>query len=105
MKRVFAPGCALMIHEPELARKMLGFLNNELGDIKEHLTCCRHEPKLPTGTQVINVCTGCDRKYHELYQGITTLSLWKILATRETFRFPDYQGTKMAILDACPTRN
>ena len=31
MKRVFAPGCALMIYKPQLAEKMLEFLNKRLG--------------------------------------------------------------------------
>jgi Fe-S oxidoreductase len=105
MKRVFAPGCALMIYKPELGRKLLDILNQDCGRIDEHLTCCRHEPGLPAGTEVINTCAGCDRRYRELYQGITTVSLWEVLAKSKSFRFPDYQGKVMTILDACPTRD
>lgn len=105
MKKVFAPGCALMIYKPELGKKMLEFLNDDLGNIEEHLTCCRHEPNLPEGTQIINTCSGCDRRYRELYDGISTISLWEILADSKTFPFPDYKGEEMAILDACPTRS
>lgn len=105
MKKVFAPGCALMIYKPELARKLLAFLRQEAGDIAEHLTCCRHEPGLEAGTRVINICAGCDRRYRELYAGITTVSLWEVLAASRTFAFPDYKGKAMAILDACPTRD
>jgi Fe-S oxidoreductase len=105
MKRVFAPGCALMIYKEQLGKKMLEFLNQEPGGIKEHLTCCRHEPRLPDGTEVVNVCAGCDRRYRELYVGITTISLWEVLAGSGTFPFPDYQGKEMAVLDACPTRD
>lgn len=104
MKQVFAPGCALMIMKPELGKKLLDFLNKDSGNIPEHLTCCRHEPDLPRGTQVINVCAGCDRRYRELYKGITTISLWEVLADSKTFQFPDYKGQEMSILDACPTR-
>lgn len=104
MKQVYAPGCALMIYKPELAQKVLGFLNDELGDIRQHLICCRHEPNLETGTQVINTCAGCDRRFRELYEGITTISLWEVLAESKTFPFPDYQGMEMSIHDACPTR-
>ncbi len=104
MKQVFAPGCALMIYKPELGIKMLQFLNQEAGVISEHLTCCRHEPHLAAGTRVINVCAGCDRRYRELYPGISTISLWEILAEHESFPFPDYRGMEMSILDACPTR-
>jgi Fe-S oxidoreductase len=105
MKRVFAPGCAMMIYKPHLGSKLLDFLNNEFGNIQEHLTCCRHQPNLPPATQVINTCAGCDRRYRELYEGITTVSLWEVLAESSTFPFPDYAGKEMAVLDACPTRD
>lgn len=105
MKKVFAPGCALLLYKPELGERMLKFLNQELGDIGEHLICCRHNPKLESGTQVINTCAGCDRRYRQLYEGISTISLWEVLAESKTFPFPDYQGKEMAILDACPTRD
>ena len=110
MKKVFAPGCALMIYKPELGRKVMDFLNSGLGDIDlryidEYLICCRHKPNLDNGTQIINVCAGCDRRYRELYEGITTISLWEVLAEQKTFRFPDYKGKVMTILDACPTRD
>jgi Fe-S oxidoreductase len=84
---------------------MLGFLNKDLGRVEEHLTCCKHESRLPAGTQVINVCAGCDKRYRTLYEGISTVSLWEILCASKTFPFPDYQGRLMTILDACPTRD
>lgn len=104
MKRVYAPGCALMIYKPELAVKVLEFLNKDLGDISDHQICCRNEPNLDPGTQVVNTCAGCDRRYRELYEGISTVSLWEILAESKIFSFPDYNGMEMAIHDACPTR-
>lgn len=105
MKKVFAPGCALMIYKPKLERKVLELLNNKLGDIEEYLICCRHKPNLEKGTQIINICAGCDRRYRELYEGITTISLWEVLAEVKEFPFPDYKGKEMTILDACPTRD
>jgi Fe-S oxidoreductase len=105
MKKVFAPGCALMIYKPELGKKVLEFLNSDIGNINEHLTCCKHEPHLDKGTEIINTCAGCDRRYRELYEGITTISLWEVLAESKTFPFPNYNGKEMAILDACPTRD
>lgn len=104
MSMVFAPGCALLIHKPTLAERLRAFLEREAGAVPEHLTCCRHEPELPRGTRIINVCPGCDRRYRELYEGITTVSLWELLAESRTFPFPDHGGTPMALLDACPTR-
>lgn len=104
MKQVYAPGCALLIYKPQLAEKVLDFLNRNLGDIPEHRICCRHDPHLEKGTQVINTCAGCDKRYRELYDGISTQSLWEILAESKTFPFPDYKGMEMSIHDACPTR-
>lgn len=104
MKQVYAPGCAFIIYKPELAKKVSAFLNENLGDIPEHLVCCRHEPNLNSGTQIINTCAGCDKRYRELYNGISTISLWEILAESKTFPFPDYGGLEMTIHDACPTR-
>jgi hypothetical protein len=105
MKTVYAPGCALMLYKPELARKVLQWLRVELGDIDEHLTCCRHEPGLQLPARVVNTCPGCDRRFRQLYDGVSTVSLWELLAASTSFSFPDYGGTTMAILDACPTRD
>ena len=105
MNQVYAPGCALMIYKPALAKKMTDFLALESSNPQPHLTCCRHEPNLAEGTQIINTCAGCDRRYRELYAGISTISLWEKLACSTTFPFPDYQGEKMSIHDACPTRS
>jgi Fe-S oxidoreductase len=104
MKQVYAPGCALMINKPELGKRVLKILNENLGNVSEHQVCCRHEPNLERGTQVINTCAGCDKRYRELYDGITTISLWEILAQNNSFSFPDYKGMEMTIQDACPTR-
>ena len=105
MNQVYAPGCALMIYKPALAKKMTDFLALESSNPQPHLTCCRHEPNFAEGTQIINTCAGCDRRYRELYAGISTISLWEKLACSTTFPFPDYQGEKMSIHDACPTRS
>lgn len=122
MNRVYAPGCALMVYKPHLAEKVLAHLSvghsasadrPGVGDqpdavsrpaVVQHLTCCRHEPHLEPGTVVINTCAGCDRRYRELYEGVSTISLWEVLAQSDTFDFPDYHGAEMTIHDACPTR-
>jgi Fe-S oxidoreductase len=36
---------------------------------------------------------------------VTTISLWEILAGDPSFPWPDYGGARMAVLDACPTRD
>lgn len=105
MYDVFAPGCALVLHRPDLVPRLTAVLSERLGPVAEHHVCCRHEPGLPRGTRVINVCPGCDKRFRTLYDGISTVSLWEILARDAAFPFPDYRGAKMAVLDACPTRD
>lgn len=104
MPQVFAPGCALMLYKPELARRIASFLNGAYGVIPEHHVCCRHDPGLAPGTRVINVCAGCDRRFRSLYEGVSTVSLWEVLAGNRDFPFPDYHGQRMTVHDACPTR-
>ncbi|MCR3923050.1 MAG: (Fe-S)-binding protein, partial [Firmicutes bacterium] len=94
-----------MIYKPGLSKKVLSSLQRELGEVAEYLTCCRHDPALAKGTQIINTCAGCDKRYRQLYEEITTKSLWEVLAESTIFPFPNYQGLEMTILDACPTRN
>lgn len=103
MKQVYAPGCALKLYKPGLAEKTIRFLQQN-DSVTEHLLCCRHDPKLEKGMQVINTCPGCDRRYRELYDGLSTVSLWEVLAESQTFPFPDYGGEEMAVHDSCPTR-
>ena len=105
MKRVFAPGCALMIYKPELAARLHALLIQNLGPMELLLTCCKHVPALESGTEVVNICPGCDRRYRENYKDSTTVSLWEVLARDSFFPFPDYKGRRMTIIDACPTRD
>ena len=104
-KQVYAAGCALMLYKPILAEKIKVFLNeNTNAPILKHSICCHHDPKLEKETQVINICAGCDRRFRELYEGVSTVSLWEILGESEAFKFPDYGGAEMVIHDACPIR-
>lgn len=105
MSLVFAPGCALMIERPRLAARLAAYLRAHHGAASEHHLCCRHEPGLPPGTRIINVCPGCDRRFRELYPGLSTVSVWEILASDAAFPLPDHGGAEMAVLDACPTRS
>lgn len=103
-KKVYNPGCALNLYKPEIAKKVLDFLNkNESMEI--HNVCCKHNPGVPAGTQIVNTCAGCDRRFSNLYEGISTISLWEVLAQTDNFPFPDYGGMKMTIHDACPVRS
>jgi Fe-S oxidoreductase len=105
MKRLFAPGCALIIYKPHLAEKLHKLLNENIESMDLLDTCCRNSPSLADNTEVINVCPGCDRRYRENYSNSSTISLWEVLAYSDFFQFPDYKGKKMSIIDACPTRN
>lgn len=103
--QVFSPGCALLIHNPSLAEKAHQYLNQSLGVIDLLSTCCRHEPKLSPGTEIVTICSGCERRFRELYKELTTISFWEILVNSTDFPFPDYGGKEMSILDTCPTRD
>jgi hypothetical protein len=105
MKRIFAPGCALIIYKPHLVKKLHKIINENLGNMDILDICCRNKPLLKDNTEVINVCPGCDRRYRENYTNSSTISIWEVLAESDFFPFPDYKGRKMSIIDACPTRN
>jgi Fe-S oxidoreductase len=105
LKRVFAPGCALILYKPELAKRLHSLLNDNLGEMDEFMICCRHDPQLAFLTEIINVCPGCDKRFRNEYKNSNTISLWEILAGTDFFPFPDYHGKQMTILDACPTRD
>jgi len=101
----FNPGCALQIYRPESAKALFRYLQGNYPQIKMHSVCCRHEPKLPEGSLIINVCAGCDRRFRTLYDGISTISLWEVIAKLDNFPYPDYRGIEVSIHDACPVRN
>jgi Fe-S oxidoreductase len=105
MKRVFAPGCALILYKPGLVGKLNTVLNENIEEMDILNLCCRNQPELNKGTEVINICPGCDKRYRENYDESTTISLWEILANTDFFPFPDYHGKEMTIIDACPTRS
>ena len=105
-RRVFAPGCAMMLYKPELAGKLLMVLNKHFGKIEMLTTCCRHDPGFTEPTEIINVCPGCDKRFRSLYANVTTVSLWEVVAQREDeFLLPNYFREQMTILDACPARD
>ena len=105
MKRYFAPGCALLIYKPELADKVFNFLHENLNIYETLLSCCKHEPLVEQGTEVINICPGCDKRYRNDYAQTSTVSLWEIIDNSDVFPFPDYKGKIMTSNDACPTRD
>lgn len=105
MPRVFAPGCALILYKPHLVDRVQEALERELGPIDRLTTCCRNIPPLRPGTEVVNICPGCDRRYRQNYADSGTVSLWEVLARSRSFAFPDYEGRVMTVLDACPTRD
>jgi hypothetical protein len=105
MLKIFAPGCALMIYKPHLAEKIHSILIKKLGRMDLLQTCCKREPRINGETEIINICPGCDKRFRNDYQNISTVSLWEILAGSDNFYFPDYEGKVMTIIDACPTRN
>lgn len=105
LRSKFVPGCALILYKPELSKKIHDFLNQSMGNMELHMTCCKNEPQFEEKTHLINVCPGCDKRFENDYPQTETTSLWEILAESDDFDFPDYKGKTMTILDACPSRN
>jgi hypothetical protein len=105
MRYIFAPGCAFYIYKPHLIDRLQGFLDASYGAMGQLVTCCRHTPRIPSGTTLINICPGCDRRYRENYKDPSTVSLWELLAESGSFPFPDNQSQEMTIIDACPARD
>ena len=103
-KVYFNPGCALSIYKPDLENRILAFLNKNYGDVQLHKTCCHHDPQLEAGSLIIVVCSGCDRRFRNLYDGISTITLWEILDQLDSFPYPDHKGLELSIHDACPVR-
>lgn len=105
---VFAPGCALYLYKPQTVERFLSWLNRDAQTdadrIPLHLTCCHNEPQCPQGSTLITVCTGCDRRFRKRYAGITTVSIWELLADDDSFPLPDHGGVRMALHDTCTAR-
>jgi hypothetical protein len=100
----FNPGCALSIYKPEIEGKILGFLNENYGEVASHRVCCHHDPQLAAGSLIISACAGCDRRFRSLYEGISTTTIWEVLDGLHTFQFPHYSGLTLSVHDACPVR-
>lgn len=105
MNLYFNPGCALSIYKPERVLQILDYLKKIFPFIKLHQSCCHHKPGLPTGSVIINVCAGCDRRFSSLHKGISTVSLWEIIDEFNDFPFQNYNGMRVSIHDPCPVRN
>lgn len=104
MTTYFNPGCALRLYKPHLADRTLALLNERLGSVLSHEICCHHDPALPAGSRIINVCPGCDRRFRSLYEGVSTISLWEALDGLDGLTLPDYRGLRLSLHDACPVR-
>ena len=100
----FNPGCALRLYKSHLADRTLALLNERLGPVLPHEICCRHDPLLPAGSVIVNVCPGCDRRFRSLYGGVSTVSLWEVLDGLAGLALPDYRGLRLSPHDACPVR-
>ena len=95
----FNPGCALSLYRPENVTEIFKYLQSNYPQIQMHNICCRHNPGLPNGPIIVNVCAGCDRRFRTLYEGISTISLWELIDNLNDFPFPDYHGMEVSIHD------
>lgn len=100
----FNPGCALALYKPYAKERLLSLLNRYFGPVKLHSLCCHHNPQLPEGATVINNCSGCDRRFRSLYEGIQTISLWEVLDQIPELPLPQYKGVVLSVQDSCSYR-
>lgn len=103
-KLYFNPGCALSIYKPYMETRIHKYLNENFKPVEMHNICCKYDPKIPEGSTIINVCAGCDRRFRNLYEGVSTISLWEVLDGIEKFPFPNYDGLTISLHDPCPIR-
>lgn len=104
-KCYFNPGCAMNLYKKETADAMLSILRESFGNIKPHSICCRHQPRLPEGSTIINNCAGCDRRFRSLYEGIRTISFWEVINSIDGLALPDYKSAQMSVHDSCGYRH
>ncbi len=103
-KCFFNPGCALSIYKPDAEHKILQILNEYFGTVSLHNVCCHHDPGLEKGATIINNCSGCDRRFRSLYEGIQTISLWEVLDSMKDLPLPDHTGLTLSVHDSCSFR-
>lgn len=101
----YNPGCALLLYKEDLALKVFAYLKSRYPDIKYHTTCCHHNPNVEKDATIINTCSGCDRRFSNLYDNINTITLWQVIDQDEYFNFVDYHNKEVSIHDACPIRH
>lgn len=103
-KCYFNPGCALSIYKPESENKVLEILYKYFGAVQLHKICCHHDPKLPSGSTIINNCAGCDRRFRSMYDGVNTISIWEVLDSLDNLPLPDHTGLTLSVHDSCSYR-
>jgi len=94
-----------MLYKPHQAEPISQMLARALGkqpSLYPH--CCYRQADLPPGSNIVNICPGCDRRFNAIYPGVSGVTVWEILAGAEDLVLPDYQQAEMTIHDACPTR-
>lgn len=103
-KCYFNPGCALSLYKPESENKVLEILHKHFGEVQLHKICCHHDPKLPSGSTIINNCAGCDRRFRSMYEGVNTISIWEVLDSIDNLPLPDHSGLTLSVHDSCSYR-
>lgn len=104
MELMFTPGCALLMYKPHLADKAEAYLTGRGYQVRRSEICCYHNQHCPPGTQTVTICSGCARRFRREHQGIEPLPLWQIMAEDAGLRLPDYNGMKLSVHDACPSK-
>lgn len=104
-KCYFNPGCGLNMYKPHAIEKLHSLLCRGFGPVGLFTDCCKRAPEIPEGSVVICDCAGCTKRFGTLYEGISSVTLFEVLAACEDLPLPDHGGMKMSVQDPCYFRN
>ena len=104
-KCFFNPGCGLLMYKPQAVEKLHALLCAGFGKVGLFTDCCKKDPGLPAGSVVICDCAGCTKRFGTLYEGVSSVTLFEILAHCGDLPLPDHGGIKMSVQDPCYFRN
>lgn len=120
-KTYYIASCLFTAKYPQLSVKIQSYVRDRLGC--EIVRCCVpkfstrfYEDKMPSdyrstwsgmpdcadfapGDTVYSLCHNCSAILEESKPGVAIPSLWELLASDESFPFPDYGGARMVIQD------
>ena len=104
MKYIYAPGCALMLYDRELAELLKKEIEKRYTLADTRYMCCLDAEAPGKDTAIITTCTYCHTHYRTIQPDAPHVFFLEDLAESGDFDFPDYGGAEMSIHDTCSGR-